>query len=281
MGFITVAGIILGLGLLYALRAVFRVCRETGEHDPLFDRVLISVPTVALSECSRQAEQMMKTAGESLRIALDLFQRYDPEGVKAVQEGKRELDRYEETLSGYLSRIPGCDLSEEEVRERMKLDLTIGNIQSLGACAVKLEKLAAKGKEKEVTLTEADRRDLLVVTEAIMELLQLLVECYRVRGAENDGKIQALQKVINGLLLQLKTSVVVCLKNGTISPDACYILSCVYMDCGDVLEFVQMIQLGMERTGQKWRRQKYAKEKLPHEESDQVVFNQYAIKYSI
>lgn len=281
MGLITVAGIILGLGLLYALRAVFRACRETGGDDPLFDRVLMSVPTAALSECSRQAEQMMKTAEESLRVALGLFQRYDPAGVKAVREGKRELDRYEKTLSGYLSRIPGCDLSEEEVGERMKLNLTIGNIQSLGACAVKLEKLAAKGKETEVMLTEADRRDLLVVTEAIMELLQLLEERYRVGVVETDGKIQALQKVINSLLLQLKTSVVVCLKNGMISPDACYILSCAYMDCEDVLEIVQMIQLGMKRTGRNRPKQKYAKEKVPHEESDQVVFNQYAIKYSI
>ena len=41
---------------------------------------------------------------------------------------------------------------------------------------MKLEKLAAKGAALEVFLSEADKRDLLVVSEAMGELMSLLSE---------------------------------------------------------------------------------------------------------
>lgn len=281
MGFIIVAAIILVAGLWYALRAVFLVCRKTEDEDALFDQVLLSVPSVALSECGRQAEYMFETARQSLELAMGQFQQYQPEAAQAVQEKKRELDRYEEKLSGYITRIPGSDLSKEEVLQQVKLNLTIGNIQALGACAVKLEKLAAKGAALEVFLSEEDKRDLLVVSEALRELMSLLSEAYHTNDLEKLPQTQALKKVITGLLLQLKTSVVVCLKNGTISADACYVLSCVYMDCEDILELTQMIQSGMERTGLARWRKKSLKEELADEEADQTALAQYAIKYSI
>ena len=281
MGFIIAAAIIMVLGLWYALRAVFLVCRKTEDEDALFDQILLSVPSVALSECSRQAEYMFETARQSLELALGLFQKYRPAMVQAVREKKRELDHYEEKLSGYITKIPGCDLSKEELLQRMKLDLTIGNMQALGACAVKLEKLAARGEELEVFLSEEDKRDLLVVSEAIGELIGLLAVAHRTDDLEKLTQTQALKKVITGLLLQLKTSVVVCLKNGTISADACYVLSCVYMDCEDVLEIAQMIQSGVERTGLARWKKKGLKEELTNRDADRTALAQYAIKYSI
>lgn len=281
MGFIIVAAIILVAGLWYALRAVFLVCRRTEDEDALFDQVLLSVPSVALSECSRQAESMFETARQSLELAMELFQQYQPAMAQAVRDKKRELDRYEERLSGYITRIPGSDLSKEEVLQQVKLNLTIGNIQALGACAVKLEKLAAKGAALEVFLSEEDKRDLLVVSEAMGELMSLLSEAYHTNDLEKLPQTQALKKVITGLLLQLKTSVVVCLKNGTISADACYVLSCVYMDCEDILELTQMIQSGMERTGLARWKKRSLKEELTNGEADQTALAQYAIKYSI
>lgn len=281
MGFIIVAAIILVAGLWYALRAVFLVCRRTEDEDALFDQVLLSVPSVALSECSRQAESMFETARQSLELAMELFQQYQPAMAQAVRDKKRELDRYEEKLSGYITRIPGSDLSKEEVLQQVKLNLTIGNIQALGACAVKLEKLAAKGAALEVFLSEEDKRDLLVVSEAMGELMSLLSEAYHTNDLEKLPQTQALKKVITGLLLQLKTSVVVCLKNGTISADACYVLSCVYMDCEDILELTQMIQSGMERTGLARWKKRSLKEELTNGEADQTALAQYAIKYSI
>lgn len=281
MGFIIVAAIILVAGLWYALRAVFLVCRKTEDEDALFDQVLLSVPSVALSECSRQAESMFETARQSLELAMELFQQYQPAMAQAVRDKKRELDRYEEKLSGYITRIPGSDLSKEEVLQQVKLNLTIGNIQALGACAVKLEKLAAKGAALEVFLSEEDKRDLLVVSEAMGELMSLLSEAYHTNDLEKLPQTQALKKVITGLLLQLKTSVVVCLKNGTISADACYVLSCVYMDCEDILELTQMIQSGMERTGLARWKKRSLKEELTNGEADQTALAQYAIKYSI
>lgn len=281
MGFIIVAAIILVAGLWYALRAVFLVCRKTEDEDALFDQVLLSVPSVALSECSRQAESMFETARQSLELAMELFQQYQPAMAQAVRDKKRELDRYEERLSGYITRIPGSDLSKEEVLQQVKLNLTIGNIQALGACAVKLEKLAAKGAALEVFLSEEDKRDLLVVSEAMGELMSLLSEAYHTNDLEKLPQTQALKKVITGLLLQLKTSVVVCLKNGTISADACYVLSCVYMDCEDILELTQMIQSGMERTGLARWKKRSLKEELTNGEADQTALAQYAIKYSI
>ena len=281
MGFIIVAAIILVAGLWYALRAVFLVCRKTEDEDALFDQVLLSVPSVALSECGRQAEYMFETARQSLELAMGQFQQYQPEAAQAVQEKKRELDRYEEKLSGYITRIPGSDLSKEEVLQQVKLNLTIGNIQALGACAVKLEKLAAKGAALEVFLSEEDKRDLLVVSEALRELMSLLSEAYHTNDLEKLPQTQALKKVITGLLLQLKTSVVVCLKNGTISADACYVLSCVYMDCEDILELTQMIQSGMERTGLARWKKRSLKEELTGGEADQTALAQCAINYSI
>ena len=281
MGFIIAATAIMVLGLWYALRAVFLVCRETEEEDTLFDQVLLSVPSIALSECGRQAECMFETAQQSLEIAMGLFQKYHPVAARTVRDKKRELDRYEEKLSGCVTKIPGCDLSEEDVLQRVKLNLTIGNIQSLGVCAVKLEKLASRGEELEVFLDEGDKRDLLVVSEAMGELLTLLAETYRTNDLAKLAQTQALKKVIAGLLLQLKTSIVVCLKNETISADACYILSCVYMDCEDVLEIAQMIQSGMERTTLPSWKKRSLKETMPNGETDQTALAQYAIKYSI
>lgn len=280
MGWIAAAVAIMVAGLLYALRAVFLVCWDTEESTTLFHRVLLSVPTAALSECSRQAEEMFSTAENGLSQALGLFQWYRPAAALAVREGKEKLDQYEENLKDYLTQIPGCNLSEDEVRQRVKLNLTIGNIHSLGTCAVKLKKLAEKGREKEIELTEMDRRDLLVVTEAIMELLRLLAEDYRDGTQKNASQMQALRKVLTDLLLQMKTGVVVCLKNGTITPDVCYILSCVYMDCEDVMEVVQMIQSGIARTVRS-QKQKKRKEEWSDGEADQAAIARYAIKYSI
>ena len=281
MGFIVAAATIMVLGLLWALRAVFLVCRDAGEEDTLFDQVLLAVPTAALSECSRQAESMFETAEAGLKMALELFQQYDSAKAQMVLAKKRELDQYEEQLSACIAKIPGHALSEEEVRQRVKLNLTIGNIQALGTCAVKLKKLAEEGEEMEVLLTEADRRDLLVVSEAMEELVHLLALAYHTGDLEAVPQAQALKKVIVGLLLQLKTSVVVCLKNGTISADACYVLSCVYMDCEDVLEIAQMIQGGIERTAPARRKKRSLREELTHGDADQTALVQYAIKYSI
>ena len=122
MGFIVAAATIMVLGLLWALRAVFLVCRDAGEEDTLFDQVLLAVPTAALSECSRQAESMFETAEAGLKMALELFQQYDSAKAQMVLAKKRELDQYEEQLSACIAKIPGHALSEEEVRQRVKLN---------------------------------------------------------------------------------------------------------------------------------------------------------------
>lgn len=281
MGFIIAAAAIMVLGLGYALRAVLLVCREADGEETFFHRVLLPVPSVALSECSRQAECMFEMAQQSLEIAMGLFQQYHPVAAQAVRDRKRALDRYEEKLSRCIMQIPGCDLSEGEVLQRVKLNLTIGNIQSLGVCAVKLGRLAAKGEDLEGVLNEGDKRDLLVVSEAMGELISLLSEVYHTNDLAKLAQAQALKRVITGLLIQLKTSVVVCLKNETISADACYIRSCVYTDCEAVLEIAQRIQSGMERTALSHWKRRSQKDAMTDGEADQTALAQYAIKYSI
>ena len=220
---------------LFLLIAVFIfVILNTGKkdtsNDELFDDVLFKVPSVALSECNRQTFKMFDLVKSNLNMAIKIIPKYDTETALSILKNENSIDIYEHKLSQYIKTISGCELSQKDNCTRIKLHLTIGNIESLGNYAVKLQQISQKINEASIVLADEELKKLEDLASIQNEIVNATFYAYKENSSFYIKAIYTLSKKHKLLLNEIKAFALSNLQKGLCSSQAYSVYSSILYD---------------------------------------------------
>ena len=200
--------------LLVRLSTIIIKDSKEEEKYEFLDERLLSTPSIAISECYNLTVKMSSIACETLKDAINLFGKYNRKTVDKILRHEDELDLYEDKLGTYLVKISSKDISDHDSRQISKMLHSIGNFERLGDHAVNLLKSAQEIHEKELHFSEVASNQLVKLTEALLEILDMTFEAYKNNDTVLASSVEPLEQVIDRLVSEIKISHIERLQSG-------------------------------------------------------------------
>lgn len=198
--------------------------QETDTFCVLDERVLNS-PSIAVAECGNLTKQMSALAHDTLKTAISVLYHYDGQVEKQVLEQEDKLDLMEDRMGTYLVRLSAQALSQSDSREISKMLHSIGDFERLGDHAVNLMKTSKEMQDKGITFSEEAKKELAVLTNATLEIMDMTYRVYRDNDSELAVSVEPLEQVIDALIAEIKDHHIKRLRAGNCTIELGFILS--------------------------------------------------------
>ena len=177
------------------------IIRDNEEDQELFlDERLLVTPEVALAECNQAMMKMTELTEKSLDTALDLYQRFDDDDMAFMNANEDRIDGYEDQLGTYLMKLNAeGGLSAAGTLKSSKILHGINEFERLADHALNLARSFEEMKEKELVFSEQACLELDNLMNALRELYNYAIECYREDDVDKANHCAPLQSIIAGL----------------------------------------------------------------------------------
>jgi len=114
------------------------------------------------------------------------------------------VDRYEDSLGGYLVRLNAQELSLEQTQTSGRYLSSLGNLERISDHAVNLAELAQELSEKKLSFSEQARKEMSVCADAVREILSLTKRAVEQNDIEAASMVEPLEEVIDALTDRMK-----------------------------------------------------------------------------
>ena len=170
----------------------------------LLDERLLSTPSVAIAECDVLTDRMAQLARHTLMDAFSVARKYDADLADSIISKENELDRYEDELGTLLVRLSSQQLSANDSLRVSKMLHAIGDFERLGDHAVNIRDTACELEEKNAHFSEEAQREMLLLTDAVEEILSIATEAYCTNSVSHAYRVEPLEEVIDDLVATIK-----------------------------------------------------------------------------
>lgn len=175
------------------------------QKSQLLDERLLATPSVAVAHAKKLANHMALTACDSLRSAMTLFDKFDPELVKTIKENESEIDTYEDALGTYLVKLSREGLNVGDSHEVSNLLHSIGDFERMGDHAINIYEAAQEVHEKGIVFSEDAKNELGTISAAICEILDMTSRAFIEEDTELAKCVEPLEQVIDRLKKKMKS----------------------------------------------------------------------------
>lgn len=175
------------------------------QKSQLLDERLLATPSVAVAHAKKLANHMALTACDSLRSAMTLFDKFDPELVKTIKENESEIDTYEDALGTYLVKLSREGLNVGDSHEVSNLLHSIGDFERMGDHAINIYEAAQEVHEKGIAFSEDAKNELGTISAAICEILDMTSRAFIEEDTELAKCVEPLEQVIDRLKKKMKS----------------------------------------------------------------------------
>ncbi len=255
---------------------------ETDPHEVMIDKRILTMPSVAISECEAASVRMAELAKDTLDLSLVLVDGYDEKIAKKVLKNEDILDRYEDQIGTSLVQVAAQALSEHDSQTCSRILRVINDFERLGDHAVNFEATAREIYEKKITFTPEAVRELNVLHSAVEEIVSNTFNVYANPGEYNPASIEPLEQVIDNLTKKIRSNHVKRLQKGQCSIETGFVLSDLLTNYERVSDHCSNIAVLMIETAHntldmhKYLNQlKFGNQTFIHD------FEQYSEKYSL
>ena len=190
------------------------------------DAKLMISPTVALGGVTKAVTSMANLAKENLVLALEQFEKYDAKRSEEINDREDRLDHFTDAADNYLIKLSGNIETESDKRQHNMLMQCIRDVERIGDYATNFNELAKKKQDTEVSFSVSAQKELVVIGEAVEEILRLAVEALETDKDDIARRIEPLEEVIDDMVLLLKNRHTDRLCQGTCTIQA----GLIYMD---------------------------------------------------
>lgn len=188
------------------------------------DRILLS-PTFAISECTHHAVAMADLTEDILCDSISLMKKYSATKAQNIFTAEKKLDNYEDKLGTFLVKLSGKELTDSDNNEVSKLLHTIGDFERIGDHAVSITYVAKEMHEKNIHFSQNAISELEKIESAVNEILELTVEAFETNSTETATKVEPLEQVIDGMVLEIKNRHIKRLQEGVCTIELGFMLS--------------------------------------------------------
>ena len=161
--------------------------------------------------------------------------------VDDIVENETIIDTYEDKLASFLLKLSGRELTEEDNNKLSQLLLAIGDYERIGDHASHILKFAEKLHEYETKFSEEAVEEIKTIVNAVCEIFDMTLECYKTDNLDLAQKIEPLEAVIKKGVRRAKNNHIQRLKTGQCSAERSFIFSDLLNDlrriaahCGNV-----------------------------------------------
>ena len=143
-----------------------------GELDRLDERFL-QHPALAVEQSHLTVNAMARSSLQNIRDAIALLGNFTEDGMRRVEAIEDLVDRYEDKLGTYLVRLNTNELNKEQNEQASKFLHSLTDLERISDHAMNIGIVAREIKEKQVSFSEAARKELDTLTAALNEVLDL------------------------------------------------------------------------------------------------------------
>ena len=197
---------------------------DEDKSSPLDERLLIT-PAIAVERATEVTGAMATVSAKSLRNALSVFAEYDPKLAEKVRKQEGKADNYEDSLSSYLIKVSESGVDEQDSKQITKLLHIIGDFERISDHAVNIIESAEEITDKKIVFSEEANKELAVLSEAVLEILNLTEAAFLENDTEKASMVEPLEQVIDGLKSKIKRNHIRRLQNNECTIENGFILA--------------------------------------------------------
>lgn len=204
----------------YIEKLVFRLIKDDPEEledladfELLEERFLV-YPALAIGQCHTAMNGMAKKARKNINRSVSLLTDFSRDKYQKVQEKENLIDKYEDKLGTYLMQLTGTEMSMQQTKQVSKFLHTLSDFERLGDHAVNISGVANELSERKTSFSEDAQHEVLVVSSAVKEIVDLTVEAFSGDDLSKAEKIEPLRELIGILCNELKNRHVGRLREG-------------------------------------------------------------------
>lgn len=221
---------------------------EEKDKKQLLDERLLVTPPVALSHAKNVTVKMAHTSKSAIEASLDLIESFDPKAADKVNSYENKADMYEDCLGDYLVKLCRESLSANDSREVSALLHCIGDFERISDHAVNICDVARELDDKGIVFSDAARREIKVMCDALREIISLTVDAFEHSDLEKAQSVEPLEETVDYLRAKLKEGHVVRLKGGECTIETGFIFSDFLINCERVSDHCSNIAACMLET---------------------------------
>jgi phosphate:Na+ symporter len=143
------------------------------------DPHILDTPALALGQATREVLRMADLVLESLKQTIDVFRSDDEDLLRAIVRRDDEIDRLEEDIKQYLTKLRVQSLTEEQARREIALLFVITDLEAIGDVIDKnLMELAEKKRRGGHRFSEQGWSEIVALHAKVVENLELAIAAF-------------------------------------------------------------------------------------------------------
>jgi phosphate:Na+ symporter len=169
--------------------------------QPLYlDETVLDTPYLALTNAAREALRMADLIDAMLRRLLQAVTANDPEAIKELGRAGKALDRQQEALKSYLTRLGTDGLSEADARRHGQvLDFAINLGHAGDIIEHSLADAATRKAKRGLVLAAEDEADLRACHACVLEDLTLAASTFMTEDTRSAQRLLDAKRQLNAM----------------------------------------------------------------------------------
>ncbi|MBQ8886503.1 MAG: Na/Pi cotransporter family protein [Candidatus Gastranaerophilales bacterium] len=205
------------------------------------DERLLNTPALAISESFNKTIEMAELVRYNYITSTKMLKSFHTKKADEIVENETTIDAFEDYLNAYLLKLSGKDLTEENNNKISQVMLAIGDIERIGDHAAQILKYAKKLNESDLKFSDEAVEEIKTIVNAVEEIYEMALECYKTDNLEIAQKIEPLEAVIKKGVKRAKKNHIQRLQAGQCSAERSFIFSDLLNDlrriaahCGNI-----------------------------------------------
>lgn len=198
------------LSLIEKLVALMIKDKETIQDKDLDDinrleERFLSYPPLAVENARLAVKKMGELAEKNIQDAFALLRMgYTPEGFEEVERIEGVIDKYEDSIGTYLTRLTGHEMPSSLNRSVAKYLHTLTDYERISDHALNIAESAREIKEKGIAFTPEALHELDTVMKALERIVHITTSSFADNDIETAYLVEPLEEVIDDLTDMMK-----------------------------------------------------------------------------
>ena len=176
---------------------------ERADMDRLEERFL-SHPALSIEQSRTVINSMAVKALDCVKLAVSARRKPDKAVIRKVLELEDIIDRYEDKLGVYLSKVTQGDLNRDQSKEVSMFLRALSDFERISDHGRNIAEVASQMSENKVSFSAAAEKEFRRLEDAICEITEITINCFIENDDVNAIKVDPLEEVIDYLCDELK-----------------------------------------------------------------------------
>lgn len=201
--------------------------KQAGENA-LFSKMderFLNTPSFALEQAHTVTLKMADLAKESLHMASESLFSYDKKTLQEVERMEQTVDRYDDEISSYLTKLSGRNLNDQDSRKLNMLLHSVGDLERISDHVMNLADCAKELGKKNRRFSETAEAELKRFSQAVGDIVDTSMEIFRTGNAEAAKQIEPFEEAIDILQKEIKKRHMKRLRKGKCTAQMGFVLS--------------------------------------------------------